>query len=41
MKKLPIIFYLLKKPTFHIYQDNDLFEVSIAWLNFIFVKKAK
>ena len=34
-------FYFLKKPQFHIYQDNDLFEVSFAWLNFIFVKRVK
>jgi len=39
MKKF--YFYFLKKPQFHIYKDRDVFEISIAWLNFVFVKKVK
>jgi len=34
-------FYFLKKPSFHIHKFNDGVEVSIGWLNFIFVKKQK
>jgi len=35
------IFYFLKKPQFHIYQDDDVFEISIVWLNFVFMKNEK
>jgi len=35
------IFYFLKKPQFHVYQDKDAIEISIAWLNFIFIRKEK
>jgi hypothetical protein len=34
-------FYFLKKPQFHIYKDEHVVEISIAWFNFIFVKKVK
>lgn len=35
--KLPI-FYLLKKPAFHIYRDSELLEISFWYFNLIIVK---
>jgi len=39
MKKFKnIVFYFLRKPAFHIYNNGDLVEISFLWFNFIFVK---
>ena len=39
MKKFKnIVFYFLKKPAFHIYKDENILEISIGWLNFVFAK---
>ena len=32
------IFYFLKKPAFHFYQDNDLIEISLWFFNIIIPK---